>query len=58
MNVGFLTFINPLKYNRILDLTKSKANRTTEMTLEFEWTENFTGMGENAGYQPFLLFPQ
>ena len=56
--------VNPFPNNKILALTKLKgfADKTfndAEMMISvLDRQENIVGIGENAGYQHFLLFPQ
>ena len=60
--VGGLT-LNSLPNNTFFDWTKFKAfaddklNVTKIMISVFDREENIVGIGENAGYQRFLLFP-
>ena len=56
--------LNPLSYDKILDVTKlktfadDKINVAQMMISVFDRIENNVGKGENAGHQHFLLFPQ
>ena len=56
--------VNSVTNNKILDLTKLKAfaddkiNVTQTLKFTLGRVENIVGIGENAGYQHFLLFLQ
>ena len=56
--------VNSLPNNKILDWFKLKAladdkrNMTEELKFVLGRVENIVGIGENAGYQHFLLFPK
>ena len=58
-----MKWLNPLPYDKILDVTKLKAFTDdklnfVKMTISrFDTVENTAGKGGNAGYQHFLLFP-
>ena len=56
--------LNPVSNGKILDWPKPKAfadnkiNITQKLKFVVEWVENIVGIGENAGNQHFLFFPQ
>ena len=57
-------WFNSLPNDKIVDLSKLKAladdklNVTQKLKFALGRVENIVGIGENAGYQLFLLFPQ
>ena len=59
-----LTAFKPVPKNNILGQTKLKAfaddkiNVAEKFKFVLGMVENTVGIGENAGYQNFLLFPQ
>ena len=56
--------INSLPNDKFLEWSKSKAfadnkiHVTSKLKFVLEKVDNIAGIGENAGYQHFLLFPQ
>ena len=48
------------RFVQIKNIYRVQFNSTTQLltTLRKKAFENIVGKGENAGYQPFLLFPQ
>ena len=52
------TRLQILDWSKLKAIIGDKSSTVQIMKVGFRSEENFVGIGENAGYQHFLLFPQ